>query len=73
MIITFRKNEIIKKLKFIEPKNLTIENGFPQPTRGLVIWDISNQQLENLNIQVADIEAAQGAVKFYAKDVFEVK
>ena len=72
LTITFRKNEIIKKLKFIEPKEISIEKGFPTPTRGLVIWDISNQQLEDINIQVADIEASHGALNFYAKDVIEI-
>jgi len=71
--ITFRKNDIVKKLKFIGPGELSIETGFPLSTGGLAILDITNHQLEKFNVQVIDEEASHGAVVFYAKDVFEIK
>ncbi len=67
-----KENEI-KRLKFIAPIQLKIEDGFPASTYGLKILDISNRGMENINVWVTDFEASQGAVTFYAKELIEIK
>jgi len=66
------KDSEIKKLRFTEPRQLKIEDGFPQPTHGMEILDISNRGLENLNVLVSDFELSSGAITFYARDVIEI-
>lgn len=70
--IRFEKDNRYKNLRFMAPQQLKIEEGFPQPTHGLEILDISDRGLENINIWVSDFEASSGAISFYAKDVIEI-
>lgn len=70
---TFRKNNTIRVLKFLEPTQIEIEKGFPEPTGGFQILDITERQMENINIEVSDFESSYGVVNFYARDVIEVK
>ena len=71
--ISFEKENIIRNLRFIAPRQLKIEEGFPQPTHGLEIIDISDRGLENVNVWVTDFEASNGAITFYSKDLIEIK
>jgi hypothetical protein len=70
--ITLRKNNESVKLKFWQPTNLRIEEGFPQPTCGMVFYDISANGLENIGVEVADFEASWGSVTFFAKSVEKI-
>ncbi len=56
-------------LRFWRPINLKIEHGFPQPTSGMVFYDVSTSGLENIGVEVADFEASWGTVTFSAKRV----
>lgn len=62
----------VRKLKFFYPTQLMIEEGFPNPTHGMEILDIENQQMENINIRVSDFESSWGRLTFYAKSVEEI-
>lgn len=67
-----QKGSQLKKLKFSFPTQLKIEEGFPAPTSGMIIFDVSNLQMENINVQVSDFESSWGTVSFYAKSVEEI-
>lgn len=67
-----KKENTIKKLRFIAPSDLKIEAGFPNPTHGMEIMDIKKKGLENKNIWVRDFEASSGSITFYAQDVLEI-
>ena len=67
--LTLRSNDARIKLRFHRPVNIAIENGFPQPTGGMVFYDRRGDGLENIGIEVADFEASHGAVTFSAKSV----
>jgi hypothetical protein len=69
----FEKGNEIRKLRFLAPCQLKIENGFPNSTSGMEILDISNRGMENINVMISDFEASQGSITFYAKDVIEIK
>ena len=70
--IAFRKNGSVRKLRFLAPRDLEIEKGFPAPTGGMMILDVSSRQLEGVGVQVVDREASHGAVTFLAREVVEV-
>jgi hypothetical protein len=57
------------QLRFWGPQKLVIEDGFPNATGGMIIYDISSYEWENIGVEVADFESARGAVTFYAKSV----
>ncbi len=71
--VWLKKENEIRKLRFIGPSQLKIEEGFPYPTRGMEIIDLSESQIENITISVIDVEATHGAVRFYAGHVEEIK
>jgi hypothetical protein len=67
--MSLRKNLETVVLRFWRPINLEIQIGFPQATGGMVFYDVSTNQMENIGVQVADVEASWGAITFYAKSV----
>lgn len=69
--LVMKKGNDVKKLKFLAPTQLKIEEGFPMPTGGMEILDIHDRGWENINIEVSDFEASQGAITFFAKDVID--
>jgi hypothetical protein len=71
--IRLEKGNEVKLLRFSGPRNLKIEEGFPHPTGGMEIIDVSTNGLEAINIHVNDMEASNGAITFWAKDVIEIK
>ena len=60
-----------RRLRFYSPQDLEIEKGFPEPTHGMRILDVSGRQLEGLRVRVADFEASWGSITFWAKDVVD--
>ena len=60
-------------LRFIEPKDLSIEKGFPFSTGGMYIEDISSHGLERINIQVDDFEPTHGSIRFLAYKVIDLE
>ncbi|KPA33366.1 Uncharacterized protein AMR50_1908 [Leptospira interrogans] len=55
----------------MQPSGIRIEDGFPSPTGGLCILDISERQWEGKLIEVTDFESGHGAIHFFAKSVVE--
>ncbi|MBS1157070.1 MAG: hypothetical protein H6R07_2994 [Proteobacteria bacterium] len=70
--MTLQKNAESVTLRFWQPINLKIEEGFPQPTGGMVFYDLSADGLENIGVKVADFEASWGSVTFSAKIVEKI-
>ncbi|MGD9230463.1 MAG: hypothetical protein PVJ20_06595 [Desulfobacterales bacterium] len=70
--LVLKKDDLLRRLRFLEPKDLKIEKGFPCPTRGLCILDVSHHQLERINVHVSDFEASHGSVTFWAYKVIDL-
>jgi len=67
------KGDTVRALRFTQPRNLAIEDGFPEPTRGMSILDVRHRQMEDIGVEVADFEASSGKITFVAKSVFDVE
>jgi hypothetical protein len=70
--MTLLKNTESVTLRFWQPINLRIEEGFPRPTRGMAFYDRAADGLENIKVEVADFEGSWGAVTFCARSVEKV-
>lgn len=70
--MTLKKGSIVRRLRFYGPRDLAIEKGFPMPTRGLEILDVSARQMSDINVRVTDFEASPGSVTFWAKNVVDL-
>lgn len=67
--LALAKDGELVSLRFWQPINLVVEQGFPAATRGMVFYDVSMYHLENIGVEVADFEATHGAITFSAKSV----
>jgi hypothetical protein len=67
-----KKDDVVRRLRFLKPQNLQIEKGFPYPTGGLCILDIRSRQLDGLGVEVADFENSNGAITFHAWNVIDL-
>lgn len=70
--LTLEKETTIRRLRFYGPHDLEIEKGFPSPTGGMEILDVSDRQLCDTNVWVNDFEASHGAITFWAKNVIDL-
>jgi len=70
--LTLERELEIRRLRFYGPHGLEIEKGFPSPTGGMEILDVSNRQLCDSTVWVNDFEATQGAITFWAKNVIDL-
>lgn len=70
--LVLRREGEVRRLRFLRPQSLKIEEGFPSPTHGMVILDISDRQWDGLNVEVADFEASHGKIQFYAESVIDL-
>jgi len=68
-----KKDDITRKLRFMNPTQFTAELGFPHPTGGMEIIDISENHWEGINVQVRDFEANNGSYSFYAKSIIDLE
>jgi len=62
---------VVRRLRFWSPQQLQIEEGFPQPTHGMVILDVSRRRLDGLRVWVTDFEASPGKISFWAREVVD--
>lgn len=62
----------VRRLRFWSPRDLAIERGFPLATHGMVILDVSARQLDGIRVHVADFEASEGSIEFWARDVIDL-
>jgi hypothetical protein len=70
--MTLKKDADTVTLRFWRPIKLKIEEGFPIGTSGMVFYDVSDNGLEDIGVEVADFECLSGAVTFFAKSVERV-
>jgi len=70
--MTLQKDDVVRRLRFIGPRDLEIEKGFPMATAGMEILDVKSRQMTDINVWVNDFEASQGAVTFWAKSVIDL-
>jgi len=71
--LVLRRGQVTRRLRFLRPQNLKIEEGFPfLATSGLQVLDISHRQLDDLTVEVSDFEATPGAISFYAAEVIDL-
>jgi hypothetical protein len=70
--LTLQRKSTVRRLRFIRPQRLVIEEGFPSATHGMMILDIRNRQWDDLRVEVADFEASHGKVTFYAAEVIDL-
>jgi hypothetical protein len=70
--LILKKGTTIRRLRFLGPQDLEIGKGFPNPTHGMCILDVSARQLDGLKVHVDDFENNSGTVTFWAKDVIDL-
>lgn len=70
--LTLAKGPVLRRLRFLWPRDLTIERGFPTQTGGLEILDVTGRQMEGVGVRVHDFEATPGAVEFWAAEVLDL-
>ena len=69
--LTLQKGDVVRRLRFLKPQSIQIEDGFPN-CPGLCILDISSRQLDDITVEVGGFEAGGGALKFWAADVIDL-
>jgi len=69
--VVLQKDDVIRRLRFDRPRNVSIEKGFPE-CPGLYIADVSDRQLEGLTVHVGDYENNSGGIEFWAADVIDL-
>ena len=71
--ITLERGEDRRHLRFLSPRELRIEPGFPTMTGGLVILDISGRAMNGLAVMVEDFAGATGgSVRFFAREAIDL-
>ncbi len=70
--LTLRRQHVVRRLRFLRPQRIVIEEGFPASTRGMVILDIRDRQWDDLRVEVTDFEASHGKLTFVAADVIDL-
>ena len=70
--LNLTRGDLIRRLRFLSPRQLVIEEGFPEPTHGMMIIDTSSDGLQGLGVRVIDIEASRGALTFWARQVIDL-
>ncbi len=70
--LVLRRGDSVRRLRFLGPTCLRIEDDFPSPTHGMVILDIRQRQWEGVGVEVDDFENCPGSVTFCARDVLDL-
>ncbi len=70
--LTLQQQQTIRRLRFLRPQRIVIDEGFPAATHGMIILDIRDRQWEDLRVEVADFEGNHGSVTFVAADVVDL-
>lgn len=66
------RGDTVRRLRFLSPRDLEIEKGFPAPTNGMEILDVRARQLEDVGVRVGDFEASFGSITFWAREVVDL-
>jgi hypothetical protein len=70
--LILQRNHVTRRLRFWSPRQLKIEEGFPNPTHGMEILDVRHRGLHGLGIRVGDFEAGRGSITFWARAVVDL-
>lgn len=70
--LILQKGNVVRRLRFLSPQGLEIEDGFPHHIGGLYIADVSGSQLDGLSVRVDDFEQSRGAIRFWARKAIEL-
>jgi hypothetical protein len=60
-----------RRLRFLGPQDLRIDEGFPSSS-GLCVLDVSKRQLDGIGVRVANFEASGGCPTFWAREVIDL-
>ena len=66
------RGDVVRRLRFLSPQRVVIEEGFPEPTGGMMVIDASSDGLEGIGVRVIDIEASLGSLTFFARTVIDL-
>jgi hypothetical protein len=69
--LTFVNGGEIRRLRFLSPRDLKIDEGFCGVCSGLEILDISRRQWDNTKVEVINFEQHPG-ITFIAADVVDL-
>jgi hypothetical protein len=70
--LALRKGDTTRRLRFLSPQGIEIENGFPSTTGGMCILDVQARGLEGIGVRLADFEASWGKVTLWARAVVDL-
>ncbi|HTN74006.1 MAG TPA: hypothetical protein VL096_02120 [Pirellulaceae bacterium] len=70
--LTLQRETTIRRLRFLRPQRLVIEEGFPVSTHGMQILDIRHRQWDGLSVEVINDEPISGAITFCAAEVIDL-
>ena len=69
--LTFRKESVVRRLRFAAPSCVKIDEGFYGQCSGLEIFDIRARGWADIQIQVANFEQDPG-ITFFAESVVDL-
>jgi hypothetical protein len=70
--LTLQRGSEVRRLRFFGAQDLRVDEGFPFE-RGLCFVDIRARGMEGIAISVQDVDQSMRGVRFYARDVIELK
>ena len=68
--LVLRKDDTVRRLRFLSPQNIHIREGAWSNGIGLEIFDVSSQGLERLNVKVDTYETSD--LHFWARTVIDL-
>lgn len=70
--VTLMRGDERRHLRFLSPHDIQIQGGLPTMSGGLVILDVSGRGMEGLAVMVEDFDAAQGSIRFFAREAIDL-
>ena len=70
--LTLQKGDAVRRLRFIGPRDIQTESGFPFNNGGMEILDVRHRQMEGIGVRVGNFEAAGGTVTLWASEVIDL-
>jgi hypothetical protein len=69
--LTLRKDGVVRRLRFLQPHNIKIDQSFHGNLGGFTILDVTSRQWDGINVEVKNYEQDPG-LTFVAADVIEL-
>jgi hypothetical protein len=67
-----RSDGRLRRLRFLYPQDVFIEEGFTGFTGGLIVTDVRARGLAGLGVRVSDFEGMNGAIGFWAREAIDL-